>query len=257
MDRVHNFGGPSKVSVQGIREIKSSATTRLGQVKTLALGKEVVYAKLSTAAGSAALEVGCIMQGPVLVANHQRNYVAITASIGEKEVILSLGATSAAKDLYADGTLLIECGTGTGYSYMIAGHPAWAASNSAAKVMLVDELELAMTTATLCSLIPNPYKGITTKPDSAVLTSHVCGVTLYSAALSDGGYCYLGKKGPWPVQAEGAWLIGNQLTVGSAAGSVGPNFVADSVAATNHTPIIGFAMTTPSTTGCGICNFNL
>lgn len=224
VDRVHNYGGNTKMQVMGIREAKTATGTsqeygKLGDVKPLGMGKEVVFAQI----GAAAIAAGLLCQGPAVVANHQNRAVAITASIGATEVTLSLGATSAAQDLYADGVLIVTCGTGSDYSYMIQGHNAWAASNTAAVVILKDALELALTTASICSLVQNPYKGVVVTGDCALLTGKIVGVTLVSAAASS--FVYLGKKGEWPCKAIAANLVGGPAfhTTACTTGAVGPN----------------------------------
>lgn len=244
-DRVLTEGGPSKISVQGIREAKTAATTIVGSVKELAFGKEVIYAKI----GGSAVSAGSVVQGIAAVANHNGRPVAVTASIGAKLVILSLGGTSAEANLYEDGLLLVTCGAGTGYSYMISGHPAWASSDSAAEVILKDGLELALTTASICILLKNKCLGVSIAI-SAVMTGPWVGVVLISAAASS--YVYLGKRGEWPAKAEGTWIVGQTLTYGSANGTVAP-FGTASV--TNV--VLGVARSTPSTSGWGICDFQL
>lgn len=252
VDYVLHEGGISKVSTQGMREIRTAAATVLGTVKELDGGKEIVYAKLSTAAGSAAIGAGYIMIGPATIANHGRAAVAITASVGAKEIVLSLGATSASQDQYADGFLIVECGAGTGYCYKIQGHRAWAATNTAARVLLKDGLEIAATTATLCTLIHNPYRNITTKADSAATVAKPVGVMLFSAALTNGGYVWLGKKGIFAARPEGAIVSGNAVSCGSAAGTVGAL-----AAATERQ--VGICVNTGSVTGPGtiLVDFNL
>lgn len=249
-DFVLTENGPSKISTRGIREATTAASTIVGSVKELAFGKEVIYAKLSTTTETAGgYTVGKVCYSPILVANHGRAAVAITASIGAREVILSLGATSAAMNEYEDGTLVVECGTGTGYSYMIAGHAAWATTNTAAKVILKDGLEVALNTASLCTLMKNRCVGV--KPNnSAAVTGPAIGVLLISAA--SGSYVYLGKKGEWPAQVEGTWIVGNDLERGSAAGSVAPWLTAATTKC-----LLGKARMSASTDGFGMCDFNL
>lgn len=219
-DFVHNYGGDARISVQGIREVKTAPTTILGSVKPLGQGREVVYAKLSTAAHSSALLPGMLMRGPAPVANHMARPGALTASIGAREITITIGATSASKDEYAGGLLLVSSGTGSGYSYMIDGHLAWAASSTAAKVLLKDGLEAALNTASICMLVPNEYRNVLITNDSAALTSKPVGVMLISAALTNGGYVYLGKRGVWPGRVEGTELTGRDVGAGSAAGTI-------------------------------------
>ena len=219
-DFVHAFNGDTKISVQGIREIKTAATTNLGSVKPLGQGREVVYAKLSTAAHSSAMVAGAVMIAPAALANHMQRAAAQTASIGARSVFLVIGATSAVKDQYAGGLLHISSGAGSGYSYMIDGHQAWAASATAAKVLLKDGLEVALTTASICNLIPNLYRDVVISTNCAAKTAIPVGVLLKSAALTNGGYTYLGKKGVWPAAIEGTELTGMQLVLGSAPGTL-------------------------------------
>lgn len=248
-DRVLHEGGPSSVIVQGMRTIRSSACTKLGQVKAMGSGREIVYAKLSTAAGSAALSVGMLLFSPVPVGNHQRLAVAVTASVGAQTIILALGATSAEKDQYRDGLLIVECGTGSGYSYVIDGHGAWAASLSAAKVQLRDGIEIALTTASLCSLYLNQYRNVATKPDCAAATSRPAGVTLVSAALTNGGFVWLAKRGMWPARVDAtAASAGNGLCIGSAAGCLGIRGTPTDTNA-NDSPFIAMLVSTASVAG--------
>jgi len=251
VDRVHNYGGNSKISVMGIREAKTALNTsqkfaKLGDVKPLGLGREVVFAQI----GAAAVSAGVTVQGPAVVANHHNRAVAITASIGATEVFLVIGATSAAADLYADGMLLITCGTGSDYSYMIQGHPAWPASSTAAKVILKDGLELALNTTSITHLVQNPYKGVVVTGDCALLTGKLVGVTLSSAAASS--FVYLGKKGEWPVLAIGGNLVGGPAyhTTACTTGAVGPNI-------TSSDTYVGVFTQTAVAGSCAMVDFNL
>jgi hypothetical protein len=240
--------GPSCVNVGGIREASSSEETVVGNVKQLNGGKEVIYAKIGgTFTGT--LTVGKTCYAPIQVANHGRNAVAVTASIGERIVIISLGATSAAENYYKNGTMLVECGAGTGYSYMIEGHPAFAASSTAAIVTLKDGIEVALTTASLVTLYANRAMNVVPN-SSAAITGPAIGVLLISAAVSD--YVYLGKRGEWPAKIEGTWIAGDDLKPGSADGTLAPWTTADTTST-----IIGKARGTGSTTGFALCDFQL
>ena len=246
VDYVRADSGPSNVNIQGIREASTAENTVVGSVKVLNGGKEVIYAKIGpTFTGT--LTIGKTCYAPILVAGHGRKAVAVTASIGAREVILSL-TTSAAENDYKNGTMVVECGAGTGYSYMIEGHPAFAASSTAAKVTLKDGIEVALTTASLVTLYAN--RAIDVLPNnSAAVTGPAIGVLLISAAV--GNYVYLGKKGEWPARIEGAWVVGAPLITGSAEGSLIP-FTAGSTL-----PIVGAARGSGSTTGFALCDFDL
>jgi len=242
MDRVLTEGGHPKISVQGIRESKSAATTIVGSVKPLAYDREVIYCKVTTA-----VTIGQLCQGPAAVANHGRTAVSVTASVSDKSITVTLGATAAAKDLYKNGLLVVECGAGTGYSYMIAGHPS-AAASADLKLTLKDGVEVALTTASLCTLLKNKCNGVGPTTDCAAQTGPVVGVALCSASANY--YTYLGKKGEWPVDTEGTWVVGCQLAAGSAAGTAMP-------AAAITDELVGACRATASASGFGICDFKL
>lgn len=220
VDRVHLSGGDKKVSVQGIREARTAATTEVGTIKDIGFGKKVIYAQL----GAAAISAGLSVQAAAIVANHQNRPVAQTASIGAKEVFITLGATSASKNQYENAMLVITCGTGTDYSYQIQGHPAWPASSTAAKVILKDELELALNTTSI-TIIKYPIsQGVVITPDCAVVSAPFVGVTLCSAAASS--YVYLGYKGQWPCKLITGTIFGGAVAHGNSAnttGALGPH----------------------------------
>ena len=248
VDYVRADSGPSNVNIGGIREASSSEETVVGSVKPLNFGKEVIYVKIGTGF-TGNLTVGKTLYAPVLIANHGRQAVAVTASIGETKLILSLGATSAAENYYKNGTLLVECGAGTGYSYMIEGHPAWAATNTAAGITLKDGIEIALTTASLVTLYANRCMNVLPN-NSAAVTGPAIGVLLISAAASN--FVYLGKKGEWPAKIEGTWVVGQDLVTGSAPGTLAPW----TTAATTSI-LIGKARGSGSTTGFALCDFDL
>ncbi|GAG04310.1 unnamed protein product, partial [marine sediment metagenome] len=82
--------------------------------------------------------------------------------------------------------------------------------------------------AQTCTCIPNPYDGCQVINCPALTyTSVVAGVMLASATNTGGIYCYLGKKGPFPVRTEQTWIVGEQLVLGCAEGTIRPMQTAD------------------------------
>lgn len=220
VDRVHLSGGDNKVSVQGIREVRTAATTELGTIKDIGLGKKVIYSQL----GAAAISAGLSVMAAAVAANHQNCLVVKTAAIGAKEVTIVIGATSAAQNLYAGATLVIVSGAGTDYSYQIAGHPAWAASLSAARVILKDGIEIALNTTSVTMIKQVISKGVVITGDCAVVSAPFVGVTLCSAAASS--FVYLGYKGQWPCKLITGTVFGGAVAHGNTAnttGALGPH----------------------------------
>jgi len=243
MDRVLTENGPSKISVQGIREVTTAATTIVGSVKNIGFGKEIVYCQLASFSSANTITKGMLVRGKACVAHHQNVTAAATASVGDKFLSLTIGATSCAKDFYKNGILFMNTSAN---SYMIKSNDSAAASGTL-NLYLKDGLEVAVAAQT-CVAIPNPYYGVTTKEDCAVTTAIPAGVTLASAVYTGGQYCYLGKKGIWPVKLSGTLIVGNDVTLGSAAGTVMPR-------ATTETAIGRVVATGAST--FGLVDFNL
>ena len=246
VDRVHAGTGTSKVSTQGIREARTAAATVVGTVKELQFGKKVIYAYV----GAAAISAGSCMCAPAVVANHRNRMIAVTASVGAKQVTITIGATSAAADLYEDAMLIITSGQGSGYSYMVAGHKPWASSSTAAVIDLKDGLEVAAVTTSQTLLCQNKARGVVVSPNSASLTGAFVGVALISAAANS--YVWLGHKGEWPVLMDAGTLVGGPVQVGgtaTATGQVGP------ITISSGQTIVGVCMSTATDTGYGLVDF--
>lgn len=213
-DRVNSYeGGVGKVIAQGMRVQLSAAVTTLGTIRQLAGGREIVYSKV----GAAAISAAHVMCGPAAVANHCTCLVAATASVGAKRFTVTLGATAAAADLYQDGFVVIQSGTGSGYSYMIDSHLSCAASGNLV-LNLKDGLETTLLATTRVSLIPNKYSGVVAA--TAGSTTPV-GVSLCTASANY--FVWLGKRGPWPVVVGSSAITpGDKVQIGSAAGTIVP-----------------------------------
>lgn len=244
-DRVHLSGGDNKISVQGIREAKTAATTVVGTIKDIGLGKKVIYAQL----GAAAISAGLSVMGAAIVANHQNRPVAQTASVDASEIFITLGATSASMNQYLGATLVITCGTGTDYSYQIAGHPAWVASSTAAKVLLKDKLEIALNTTSITIIKQIISKGVVITGDCAIVSAPFVGVTLCSAAASS--FVYLGYKGQWPCKLMAGTVFGGSIAHGNSAATTGALGAYTSALET----IVGVCVATAGTGELGVVDF--
>jgi hypothetical protein len=252
-DRVNSYeGGVGKVIAQGMRLQVSAAVTTLGTIRQLAGGREIVYAKV----GAAAISAAHVMAGPLPVANHCNCAPAATASVGAKRFTVTLGATAAAKDLYKDGFVVVQSGTGLGYSYMIDYHLSCAASGNLV-LNLKDELETTLLTTTDVALVKNKYNGVVAATAGA--TTPV-GVSLCTASANY--FVWLGKRGPWPVHVGSSAITpGDKLTIGSAAGTVlpVPTTTVSSAVGSGVYPVVGVAVMSASgnTDTRAMVDFNL
>lgn len=120
-------------------------------------GSEYRYVR----AGGTALVAGKLQDGPATVGNHTNIAVAVAASVGDKTVEVTLGATLASLNQYSDGFLIVNDVDGQGFTYKIKSNPA--ADASASLVLTLDDDEaivVALTTSSQVTLIPNQYNGV-------------------------------------------------------------------------------------------------
>jgi hypothetical protein len=196
-------------------------------------GREFVYAQ----AGAVALVAGNVIQAPAQITTHDQ-LTATAAAIGATSVTVTLDATNAVvANQYAGGWAVVDTTPGEGYAYPIASHPAAAASTAVVLKLPVDApLQVAWTTSTRVTLVPNPYKGVIQSPVTT-LTGAVVGVCVYPIPISN--YGWLQVRGPAPVLIAGTPGVGLAVVVpATAAGAV----VVDGAAAA--TKVIGSMMVT-------------
>lgn len=212
----------------------NSATkeAKYGSRFTAGDGREYRYAK----AGGTALVVGNLLQSNAQVANHQ-NMTPSAAAIGATSVTMTLGATAATANLYAEGYMCICTTPGNGYVYKVASNPAADASASIV-ITLEDEIRTtAITASSRIDLISNPYSAVIQWPTTFTGTA----VGVAQTAITASQYGFIQTKGIANVLNDGG------TTVGTAV--VGSNGTAGAVeAATGTQPVVGIALITGTTT---------
>jgi len=205
--------GPTVVG-QDIYETSDTPKCRLGL--QLQLGDRIFrYAKN----GTAALGKGKMLQGAATISDHKNINVAASTPVDATEVTVTLGATAATANQYADGYLHVNAGTGAGTAYRIKSHPSAAASANLT-VTLYDALETALATTNRVTLTKNKYDSVVVTP-TAGLTSAVVGAPIIDVAANK--YFWLQTEGPTAVLVSGA--IGAGQNVGwssSVAGACSP-----------------------------------
>lgn len=169
-------------------------------------------------AGAVALVAGNALQAPAEDTAHQA-LTAAAAAIGDRSITMTLGASAAAADQYADGMAVIDTTPGEGYSYPIKTHLANAGSLSFT-VQLANgwPVQVALTTASRITLYPSKYRGVIQAP---VTTSSggPAGVCVYPIAA--GEYGWIGDGGDFGTLVTGTPAIGALVTsVGATAGAV-------------------------------------
>lgn len=148
--------GYQRITAQALREINVNQKQEIGQV-SVARGSELyVYGK----AGASNLGAGKLSVAEAIVADHTTMSAQAAAAIGATQIKVTLGATAATADQYADGYAIISDGTGKGIAYQIAGNGA-AALSTTCTINLYDPVTVALVaTTSKVSLIKNPAKDV-------------------------------------------------------------------------------------------------
>lgn len=197
------------------QQLFSSSATQQAELGARAVapdGRVFRYVK----AGGTALVPGKLQQSSAIVANHQNVAVASAAAIGATSVTVTLGATAATANQYANGFLIINDVTGEGHTYKIKSNPA-ADSAATLTVTLEDAIVVALTTSSEACLIANPYNGVIVNPTTP--TASPVGVAIYPVAASEFGW--IQTKGVVSCLADGAITVGLGIAPSqSVAGAV-------------------------------------
>lgn len=206
-----------KFFAQGLYEASNTQKHPLGTVRELSDGRVFVYAQLA-----ANTNVGVLCQGAAHdVANHGNIAVANNANVGSRIANVTLSDLLATANMYAEGYLHINTpvANGGGFAYKIKNHPA-AAANAALSLQLYDAIRAnihsAASKATLCK---HPCKDVIIHPSPP--TQSLVGVT--TANITANQYCWLQKKGPGVVLANGTLVAGDRVYASPAIdGAVSP-----------------------------------
>jgi hypothetical protein len=200
---------------QSIYETSSTANHRLGDDLELTDGRVFHYCKN----GAVALTQGKVCQTSVYIPNHFHCAVQTSAAVGDMKILITLGATLATANQYAEGTIHIDDATYGGTVYKISSHLANAGS-ATLQLNIYDPVWKIFTTAAYATLIKNPYDSVVIEPNAAVTGAPVC-VPIIDVAAS---YYFWGQTwGPCPVLTQGTVVNGQRVGWGGTAdGSVGP-----------------------------------
>ena len=213
------------IAGQSIYEASAIPKNKLGAKIQLPDGRVFYYAK----AGSTALVAGQVYCSPTPVSNHLGCAVAEAASVGDTRVKVTLSATAATKDQYAEGYLHINDAAGSGNYYKIKSNPAIASSGTG-YIYLYDPLQEALTTSSKATLTANPFNGIVKA--ATTLVAPVVGVPIIDVPANN--YCWIQTWGPAAVLTQGT------LVIGQTAGPSGATAGAVAAVGVCTTPVVGF-----------------
>jgi hypothetical protein len=201
------LSGPLQLAASDARETSATQEHELGVLATAADGSLYRYAQ----AGDTALDAGKLTVAATQIANHENIAVAAAAAVGATEVTVTLGATAATANYYADGYLVVNDADGEGVQYRISSHPAADASASLT-VTLLDPVEVALTTSSEVTLLANPWKSVViSAADQADFATGWPEV-----AVTEGYFFWAKTRGVVAGLADEAVTAGLDLTIGSS-----------------------------------------
>ncbi len=201
----------STATVVDFNPYKTSSTPMYALGTQFFDGEDVYrYAKV----GASTITRGKLQTAPAPKTNHHNVAVATAQSIGDKTVTVTLGATAAVADEYAEGYIVFNDVTTGGFRMKIKTHPAANASASLT-VTLYEPLPVALTTSSKGNLVHNTYNGII---EGTSQTVRVAGVSQVTATT--GLYIWVMTRGTTAVLADqtialGSWIAPSTSVSGS------------------------------------------
>ena len=201
-NRIYGDFGSEKVT-------NTTKKRALGTILELPDGREFKYALN----GGSAISSGKLASSAAMIGNHDMDSTTAAASVGDTSITVTLGATAATKDQYADGYIYTNDATGQGQVYRIASNPAADGSATLAVTLASnDPVSVALDSTTESGLAVNPYSGIVVSPTT--VTNRTLGVTATDIAAN--AYGFVQTKGLASVLVSGTVVAGEPLRVAGA-----------------------------------------
>lgn len=230
--------GTKQLTSTDLTNVTSAKTEQYGAVGATGDGRRYRYVQYG---GN--VTGGNLVVAPTLVANHQNIAVQTAAPANATQVLVTLGATAATQDQYAEGLLTVGVdGSGVPITRKIKGNTA---GNSGAVITVVldgrEPLTTALTTSNVVSLSPALFNGVA----ASTTAGTPVGVAVVSA--TSGQFGWVQVYGPAAVVNDAGGsvsanvLIKQSTTVagaivsGAAAGDISIGRTIQSVAASKAT----------------------
>lgn len=204
------LGTPNVVYDQDFRTISATKMMDLGTKGYTKDGRVYRYGL----AGAVNLAVGKMTEEAAIVANHANRTLG-TAAVGAESITVALGATAAAANLYADGYLNVNAGTGLGITYLVRGHAA-VLSSGTLTAFLADPIVVATSTSdSKGTLRVNPYASVVVTPSAATAGGHPTGVP--NVPITASYYGWLQTGGPCALLSDSTvYTLGEEVSQGAS-----------------------------------------
>lgn len=188
-------------------------------------------------AGATALSRCLLNTRSARVANHVSVAWASGGAANSNKVTVTLGATAATANQYADGILFIHDGTGSGTKRKIKSHPA-ADASATLELTMYDNLDVASVTGDEVTLVANLYGATIVHPGNAAPI--IVGVPQVAVPISD--YYWAQTWGPGLVQGDGSTFVDGIDVVPASAGTADAGqvtIVVETGTTENTNPVVG------------------
>jgi len=210
--------GPAKIYAQRLYEASLTQKHHLGMVRPVSDNRTFVYTK----AGSVDLAAGKMCQAAAPVADHLNQLVKANAAVGDKEVVMAIGATALTANQYHEGWLHVNDATGEGFVYKIRGHKAYAASATDVKILLYDGIRKALVAdVSEVTLTRNRYDSVILMPTAP--SSSPVGVPPIDVPA--GRYFWLQLAGASVCLADGTLIVGTPCVTSDIVSGAVEDFV--------------------------------
>ena len=193
------------------KQTTSAQRQVLGAEMVFADGRKYRYVEN----GGTAIGEGLVVASEAPAGNHDEDLVVATSgSAGGTTIGVTLGATAAAKDLYAEGYLFSNLASTTPHEmYKIKGHPLIASSGTG--TITIDEpdgFQTAITAGTdTVGLIKSPYKDVVVAP--AAVAGRFVGAT--TADLEADYFGWVQVSGLASIKIDGTPAVGTLVGASS------------------------------------------
>jgi hypothetical protein len=189
----------SQATVVDFNPYKTSPTQMYALGTQFVDGEDVYrYAKV----GAATITKGKLQTAPAPKTNHHNTAVAAAQAAGDKTVTVTLGATAAVADEYAEGFVVFNDVATGGFRMRVKTHPA-ANSSGSLTLTFYEPLPSALTTSSKATLVHNTYNSVIEGTSQTVRLAGVSQVT-----ATTGQYVWLMTRGVCPLLADQAITIG-------------------------------------------------
>ena len=193
------------------KQTTSAQRQVLGAEMVFADGRKYRYVEN----GGTSIGEGLVVASEAPAGNHDEDLVVATSgSAGGTTIGVTLGATAAAKDLYAEGYLFSNLASTTPHEmYKIKGHPLIASSGTG--TITIDEpdgFQTAITAGTdTVGLIKSPYKDVVVAP--AAVAGRFVGAT--TADLEADYFGWVQVSGLASIKIDGTPAVGTLVGASS------------------------------------------